>query len=62
MYLDQDFGTQLRDWRRRRRFSQLELAAEADLSTRHLSFVETGRAKPSREMVLRLADALELPL
>ncbi len=62
MYLNQDFGTQLRDWRRRRRFSQLELAAEADLSTRHLSFVETGRAKPSREMVLRLADALELPL
>jgi transcriptional regulator with XRE-family HTH domain len=42
--------------------SQLELAAEADLSTRHLSFVETGRANPSREMVQRLSEALELPL
>ena len=62
MYQDQEFGEQLRDWRQRRRLSQLDLAAEADLSTRHLSFVETGRAKPSREMVLRLADALELPL
>lgn len=62
MYSDQKFGEQLRGWRHRRRFSQLDLAAEADLSTRHLSFVETGRAKPSREMVLRLSDALELPL
>ena len=62
MYSDLKFGEQLRDWRRRRRLSQLDLAAEADLSTRHLSFVETGRAKPSREMVLRLSDALELPL
>ena len=62
MYQDQDFGAQLRDWRRRRRLSQLDLAAEADLSTRHLSFVETGRSKPSRETVMRLAEALELPL
>ena len=62
MYQDQAFGEQLRDWRQRRRLSQLDLAAEAELSTRHLSFVETGRAKPSRDMVLRLADALELPL
>lgn len=62
MYSDLKFGEQLRGWRQRRRLSQLDLAAEADLSTRHLSFVETGRAKPSREMVLRLADALELPL
>ncbi|HYC94905.1 MAG TPA: helix-turn-helix transcriptional regulator [Sphingomicrobium sp.] len=62
MYQDQAFGDQLRDWRQRRRLSQLDLAAEAELSTRHLSFVETGRAKPSREMVLRLAEALELPL
>ena len=62
MYQDQAFGAQLRDWRQRRRLSQLDLAAEAELSTRHLSFVETGRAKPSRDMVLRLADALELPL
>jgi transcriptional regulator with XRE-family HTH domain len=62
MYQDQAFGDQLREWRQRRRLSQLDLAVEADLSTRHLSFVETGRAKPSREMVLRLAEALELPL
>jgi transcriptional regulator with XRE-family HTH domain len=62
MYQDQSFGEQLREWRQRRRMSQLDLAAEAELSTRHLSFVETGRAKPSREMVLRLAETLELPL
>jgi len=62
MYQGEDFGGQLRAWRRRRRLSQLDLAADAELSTRHLSFVETGRAKPSRDMVLRLADALELPL
>ncbi|HEX6411013.1 MAG TPA: helix-turn-helix transcriptional regulator [Sphingomicrobium sp.] len=59
---DKDFGGQLREWRQRRRMSQFDLAAEADLSTRHLSFVETGRAKPSREMVQRLSEALELPL
>jgi transcriptional regulator with XRE-family HTH domain len=59
---DLDFGEQLRDWRQRRRMSQLDLAAEADLSTRHLSFVETGRARPSRELVQRLSEALELPL
>lgn len=62
MLHDQSFGEQLREWRQRRRLSQLDLAAEAELSTRHLSFVETGRAKPSRDMVLRLAEALELPL
>ena len=56
------FGAQLREWRRRRRLSQLDLAGEADVSTRHLSFVETGRAMPSREMVLRLADRLDVPL
>lgn len=55
-------GDQLRDWRQRRRMSQLDLACEAEISTRHLSFVETGRAQPSREMVLRLADQLEVPL
>src|SRR5918912_2276126 len=55
-------GDLLRDWRRRRRLSQLELALEADVSTRHLSFVETGRSAPSREMVLRLAEQLEVPL
>lgn len=62
MHQDVTFGAQLREWRQRRRMSQLDLAAEAELSTRHLSFVETGRAAPSREMVLRLAEALQLPL
>jgi transcriptional regulator with XRE-family HTH domain len=56
------FGEQLRTWRQRRRMSQLELAGEADISTRHLSYVETGRANPSREMVLRLVARLEVPL
>ncbi|MEO8061072.1 MAG: helix-turn-helix domain-containing protein, partial [Burkholderiales bacterium] len=56
------FGTQLRGWRQRRRLSQLALAVDAEVSTRHLSFVETGRAMPSREMVLRLANRLEVPL
>lgn len=55
-------GALLRDWRLRRRYSQLDLALEADVSTRHLSFVETGRAKPSRELLLHLAQLLELPL
>ena len=56
------FGTQLRGWRQRRRLSQLDLAADASVSTRHLSFVETGRAMPSREMVLHLANRLDVPL
>jgi transcriptional regulator with XRE-family HTH domain len=55
-------GTLLRDWRRRRRLSQMELALEAGVSTRHLSFVETGRARPSAEMVLTLAEQLDVPL
>jgi len=55
-------GDLLRDWRQRRRLSQLDLALEAGVSTRHLSFVETGRARPSPEMVLHLADELEVPL
>ncbi|MEU4254810.1 helix-turn-helix transcriptional regulator [Streptomyces fradiae] len=55
-------GRLLREWRRRRRLSQLDLALKADTSTRHLSCVETGRARPSREMVLRLAEHLEVPL
>jgi transcriptional regulator with XRE-family HTH domain len=55
-------GELLRSWRRRRSLSQLELALEADVSSRHVSFVETGRAKPSREMVLHLAEHLEVPL
>jgi transcriptional regulator with XRE-family HTH domain len=56
------FGAQLRDWRRRRRLSQLDLALEAGVSTRHLSFIETGRSRPSAEMVLHLADQLDVPL
>jgi transcriptional regulator with XRE-family HTH domain len=56
------FGEHLRDWRMRRRMSQLDLASEAEISTRHLSFVETGRSVPSREMVLRLAERLDVPL
>ncbi len=56
------FGDHLRHWRQRRRLSQLELAQEADISTRHLSFVETGRSIPSREMVLRLSARLDIPL
>lgn len=56
------FGEHLRHWRQHRRLSQWELAQEADISTRHLSFVETGRSLPSREMVLRLAARLDVPL
>ena len=55
-------GPLLRDWRRRRRMSQLDLALEAGVSARHLSFLETGRSKPSREMVLHLSEQLEVPL
>ena len=55
-------GDLLREWRERRRLSQLALALEAEVSTRHLSFLETGRARPSREMVLRLTERLEVPL
>jgi transcriptional regulator with XRE-family HTH domain len=55
-------GELLRAWRRRRSLSQLELALNADVSARHVSFLETGRARPSREMVLHLAEQLEVPL
>jgi transcriptional regulator with XRE-family HTH domain len=56
------FGERLRHWRQRRRLSQLDLAHAAEVSTRHLSCVETGRASPSRDMVLRLAHRLDVPL
>lgn len=59
---DMNFGILLRRWRSVRRVSQLDLALDADISTRHLSCIETGRAQPSREMVLRLAEALQIPL
>jgi transcriptional regulator with XRE-family HTH domain len=55
-------GDHLRQWRQRRHLSQLDLAGDAEISARHLSFVETGRAAPSRDMVLRLAERLEVPL
>ncbi len=54
-------GVQLREWRARRRLSQMDLALDADISTRHLSFIETGRARPSPDMIQRLADRLEVP-
>ena len=57
-----EFGKQLRKWRQTRRLSQLQLAVDAGVSPRHLSFIETGRSQPSREMVLLLAEQLELPL
>ena len=56
------FGILLRRWRALRRLSQLDLALDAEISTRHLSCVERGRAQPSREMVLRLAETLQVPL
>jgi transcriptional regulator with XRE-family HTH domain len=55
-------GDHLREWRTRRRMSQLDLALEAGVSARHLSFLETGRSRPSRDMVLRLCEELEVPL
>ncbi|WP_217176692.1 helix-turn-helix domain-containing protein [Streptomyces sp. AC495_CC817] len=58
----QGVGPLLRAWRERRRVSQLELALRADSSARHISFVETGRSRPSKEMVLRLAEHLEVPV
>src|SRR5438445_8230716 len=58
----QTIGDHLRGWRQRRRLSQLDLALEAEISTKHLSFLETGRSQPSREMVLRLAEHLDVPL
>ncbi|HEY1706679.1 MAG TPA: helix-turn-helix transcriptional regulator [Rhizomicrobium sp.] len=58
----QPVGSHLRQWRQRRRLSQLDLAVGADISARHLSFLETGRSSPSREMILRLAEQLEIPM
>jgi transcriptional regulator with XRE-family HTH domain len=55
-------GEHLKDWRQRRRLSQLDLACEAQISARHLSFVETGRSLPSREMILHLSEQLNIPV
>jgi transcriptional regulator with XRE-family HTH domain len=55
-------GTLLREWRQRRRMTQLDLALQAEISPRHLSFIETGRAQPSREMLMHLSEELQMPL
>ncbi len=57
-----NIGDHLREWRQRRHLSQMDLANDAEISTRHLSFIETGRAAPSRDMVMRLAERLDVPL
>ncbi|QXR00385.1 helix-turn-helix domain-containing protein [Streptomyces sp. WY228] len=59
---DTGVGPLLRDWREQRRISQLELALRADSSARHISFIETGRSRPSEDMVLRLAEQLDVPV
>lgn len=61
-HVQRPVGELLREWREHRRLSQLELSIQAGVSTRHLSFVETGRSKPSRDMLLHLAEELEVPL
>ncbi|MEM1048383.1 MAG: helix-turn-helix domain-containing protein [Pseudomonadota bacterium] len=58
---DTGFAAALKDWRRRRRMSQLDLGLTSDVSARHISFLETGRARPSRSMVLRLCETLDVP-
>lgn len=58
----QNFHSNCREWRQYRKLSQLELAMEANVSQRHISWLETGRSKPSREMVVRLSEALDIPL
>jgi transcriptional regulator with XRE-family HTH domain len=60
--MPQHAGDLLREWRQRRRLSQLDLALAAGVSSRHLSFVETGRSRPTSEMILRLAEHLDVPL
>lgn len=55
-------GELLREWRERRRLSQLELSGQAEISTRHLSFVENGRSRPTSQMILRLSEHLDVPL
>lgn len=56
------YPTLLKEWRHRRRMSQLDLAVEADVSTRHISFLETGRARPSPEMIVHLSEVMDVPL
>ncbi len=61
MQADGEFGFVLKQWRRKRRMSQLDLGLEANVSSRHISFLETGRARPSRQMALLLGEALDMP-
>jgi transcriptional regulator with XRE-family HTH domain len=61
-HMSRPLGGMIREWRVRRRMSQLDLALDAEISTKHLSFLETGRSRPSREMLLHLADRLAIPL
>lgn len=60
-FREQQFGTLLKGWRNQRRMSQLDLGLAANVSARHVSFIETGRAKPSRSMVLQLSETLQVP-
>ena len=60
--METTFGPALKEWRNRRRVSQLDLGSLAGVSARHISFLETGRSKPSREMVHHLSEYLEVPL
>jgi transcriptional regulator with XRE-family HTH domain len=60
--VSQPVGVMLREWRERRRLSQLELSIQAEISTRHLSFVETGRSRPTPEMIVKLTEQLDVPL
>lgn len=62
MTTPQPVGQRLREWRQRRRMSQLDFATEAEISSKHLSFLETGRSQPSRDMLLHLAELLDVPL
>lgn len=62
MSTQSSIGDHIRDWRRRRRLTQMDLALDAGISPKHLSFIETGRSRPSRQMVLQLAEQLETPL
>ena len=62
MARESGFAAKLRWWRQRRGWSQLELAGRSEISQRHLSFLELGRSSPSRDMVIRLAAALDIPL
>ena len=56
------FTDSLREWRRHRKMSQLDLALAAEVSQRHVSWLETGKSQPSREMVIKLSDAMDIPL